>query len=216
MEQLVIFLLFVVASIVSGIIQKKKKAAEEAAQRELEQSVGPRPAQTPASQSTTQPPVTRWPRTVQDWQEQLRKMVEENAPPVIKPVTKPVVIKPVIVSQQRSSKPAPTSPIVAKILPPIEKSEGDLEFKSPLRESASAYERASSLQAKVEQRFRAVDQQTSTHRPTPVTRSTRHTHQFIRNLRKRPSALREAFVASLIFSPPKAMETSNVSGKWTT
>lgn len=208
MEQLVIFLLFVVASIVSGIIQKKKKADEERAQRELEQSVGPRPAQTQASQPATQPPLTRWPRSAQEWQEQLRKMVEENAPPVIKPIikptAKPVVIKPVIVSQQRPA--SKTPPIVAKVLPPIEKSEGDLEFKSPLRESASAYERASSLQAKVEQRFRAVDQQTSTHRPTPVTRSTRQTHQVIRNLRKRPSALREAFVASLIFSPPKAME----------
>ena len=207
MEQLIIFLLFVVASIVSGIIQKKKKADEEAAQRELEQSVGPRPAQTP-SQPTAQPPLTRWPRSAQEWQEQLRKMVGENAPPVIKPVTKPatkpVVTKPVVVSQQR---PAPqTRPIVAKILPPIEKSEGDLEFRSPLRESASAYQRASSLQTKVEERLRAVDQQTSAHRPAPVTRSTRGTNQIIRKLRNRPSALREAFVASLIFSPPKSLE----------
>src|SRR5688572_3200449 len=209
MEQLVIFLLFVVASIVSGIIQKKKKADEEAARRELEQSVGPRSAQTSPSQPTTQPPVTRWPRSAQEWQEQLRKMVEENAPPVIKPVSKPtakpVVIKPVVVSQQR---PAPQArPIVAKILPPIEKSEGDLEFKSPLRESASAYERASSLQTKVEERFRAIDKQTSTHRPTPASRPTRPANQIIRKLRKRPSALREAFVASLIFSPPKSLES---------
>ena len=122
MEQLVTILLLGVAAIISGIIQKKKKTDEDAAQRELEQSLGPRPAQTPPSQPTAQPPLTRWPRSAQEWQEQLRKMVEENAPPVIKPVTKPaakpVVIKPVVVSQQT---PAPqTRPIVAKILPPIE------------------------------------------------------------------------------------------------
>ena len=205
MEQLIIFLLFVVASIVSGIIQKKKKAQEEAAQRDLEQSLGPRPTSTPPAvptpraQSPAQPPVVRWPRSAHEWQDQLRKMLEENAPPVIKTV---------IVPEKKPATPPPLKrPIPVKILPPVEKSEGDLEFKSPLHESTSAYERASALHTKVEDRLRAVDQQTTTHRPSAITRTpSRPTNLLIRRLRKNPSALREAFIASLIFSAPKSLE----------
>jgi len=202
MEQLIIFLLFIVASIVSSIIQKKKKAQEEEAARlDLERPLPTGPiGPAPSTGTTATRPGNRWPRTAQEWQEQLRKMVEENAPPVIKPV----VIKPVIVSQQPSA--SQKRPIVAKILPSLEKSEGDLEFKSPLRESASAHQRASNLQSKVEERFRAVDQQTATHRPSSATRSAPQAHELVRRLRKRPTALREAFVASLIFSPPKSLE----------
>jgi hypothetical protein len=207
MEQLIIFLLFVAASIVSSIIQKKKKADEEAAQRELEQSLGPRPssksptAARPPAQSPAQPPVVRWPRSAHEWQDQLRKMLEENAPPVVKPV---------ILPQKTATTPPLKHPVQAKVLPPMEKSEGDLEFKSPLRESGSAYERASALHTKVEDRLRAIDQQTTTHRAVSSPRtSPRPAALLVRRLRKNPTALREAFVASLIFSSPKSLERDN-------
>jgi hypothetical protein len=190
MEQLVIFLLFVVASIVSSIIQKKKKAEEEAAHRN---------APVPAG---TKPPVTRWPRSAQEWQEQLRKMVEENAPPVIK--------KPATAPAQRGTVPPLTRPIAVKVLPP-EKSEGDIELKSPLRDSVSAYKRAANLHDKVGERLRAVDQQTTTHRAAvPRRAGASHAAVFARSLRRRPAALRDAFISSVIFSPPKSLEESGV------
>src|SRR5688500_8757118 len=117
MEQLVIFLLFVVGSIISAIIQNKKKKAEEQQQRELEeftrrprgqaQSAPPTiPSRQPSP--TSQAPQASWPRTAADWQEQLRRMLEgETAPPVI--------IKPVLLPPQ----PAPQKP--PSVVPPQKK-----------------------------------------------------------------------------------------------
>ncbi len=202
MEQLVIFLLFIVASIVSSIIQKKKKAEEEeAARREMERSLPGEPARPSPSPTPSQPPVVRWPRSAQDWQEQLRKMLEESAPPVIKPV-----IKPVVVPEKRPPQ-AGAKPIPVKVVLPAEKSEGEFESRSPLRESASAHQRAASLHARVEDRLRAVDARTAAARPNqPHRRGERSTHAVVRNIRQRPAALREAFIASLIFSRPKSLE----------
>jgi hypothetical protein len=201
MEQLIIFLLFVVASIVSSIIQKKKKTEEEAAtRRELPQRPGASPRPGPPA-GPARPAVARWPRTALEWQEQLRKMVEENAPPMIKPV---------IVAEKRTTAPPPMRPAPAPLVRPVEIAEGDVVFKSPLHESTSAYTRAANLQAKVEERLRAVDQRTATHRPAMPHRAAAHpASQVLRKLRRRPAALREAFIASLIFSTPKSLENGS-------
>jgi hypothetical protein len=203
MEQLVIFLLFVVGSIISAIIQNKKKKAEEQQQRELEELT-----QRPRGQAGSMPPQTRtsqapqapWPRTAADWQEQLRRMLEgETAPPVI---IKPVLLPPQSTSQKPPGvAPPPKKPVTREV------SEGDLVFKSPLHTSAANYQRASNLQTTVEDRMRAVSEQRVKHTTHDGPRAHPRAHSaFVQRLKRNPRAIREAFIASIIFAPPQGLE----------
>lgn len=201
MEQLIIFLLFVVGSIISSIIQHKKKKAEEQQQREMEELASSgRGRPVPPKQ-----PQTSWPQTAGDWQEQLRRMLEgESAPPVIKPVLLPPQQKPQPQQQPRSSKPAPP-------LAKTEVSEGDIALHSPLAQSTGGQSRASSLHDGVKKRMRAIRDKTSAPAETAFNRQRpKRQHDFVRRLRRSRTSIREAFIASLIFSPPKAVESSEV------
>jgi flagellum-specific peptidoglycan hydrolase FlgJ len=202
MEQLVIFLLLVIGSIISSIIQNKKKKAEEQQQRELEELTR-RPrgqAQSTPPRQAAQPPQASWPRTAADWQEQLRRMLEgETAPPVI---IKPVLLPPQPTAQKPPIPVPPQKKPVAR-----EVSEGDLVFKSPLHTSAASHERAANLHAAVEDRMRAIGEQRVKHTPANADRSRPRPHSaFVQRLKRNPRAIREAFIASIIFAPPQGLE----------
>lgn len=201
MEQLIIFLLFVIGSIISSIVQHKKKKAEEQQQRELEElTQSPRGGPVPPRK-----PQMSWPRSTGDWQEQLRRMLEgESPPPVIKPVLLPTTRKHSQPQQPRSSK-SPSAPVRP------DTSEGELVFESPLKESTANYERASNLHSAVEKRMRAIRERTSTRPQTAFNRARpKLQSDVVRRLRRSRTSIREAFIASLIFSAPKAMESSEV------
>ena len=200
MEQLIIFLLFVVGSIISSVIQHKKKKAEEQQQRELEELTRSGRGQPPPPQK----PHTSWPQTAGDWQEQLRRMLEgESAPPVIKPVLLPPSQKPPQ-QQARSSKPTPPAPRT-------EISGGEIALHSPLQESTDGYSRASNLHEAVKNRMRAIREKTSTPVETAFNRERpKLQSDVVRRLRRSRTSIREAFIASLIFSPPKAAESGEV------
>ena len=188
MEQLVIFILFVVVSIISSIIQSRKKAQEEARQRgEFPPSV-PRPER----------PVTHWPRNVGQWQEQLKRMLEENAPPVIRPVIVPEKREAPSMPPPKPAKAAAAQPHFPGIPAITDESEG------PSIASVSAHEHVSNMYDRVKQRLRAAGRHQTTHRPRAVRQ--RAPVPTLRRLTRNPAALRDAFVASLIFSPPKALE----------
>jgi hypothetical protein len=200
MEQLIIFLLFVIGSIISSVIQHKKKKAEAQQQRELEELTrrpsGERRAAPPAPQ-----PQASWPRNAADWQEQLRRMLEGEAPP-------PPVIKPVLLPPERpSQKTPPPLPPPSRKQPSRELSEGDLVYKTPLTTSAANYERASNLHANVQERMRAIAQQTTTHKVANVIPARSRSHStFVDRLKRNPAAMREAFIASIIFAPPQGLD----------
>lgn len=218
MEQLVIFLLFVVASIVSSVIQNKKKQAEERREREAwgqPASAPPAPAQKPT--------LTSWPKSAADWQEQLKRMVESQLPPpVIKHVIKPVLIqKPPTAPPIGGSKRAQATFSQPE---PEEISEGYVEYRNPLTQSAAARERAANLHAKVDERFRAMEKRTAAAIGTTGLKGLRGIQgtaskmevmpkrgrpgaATLRRLRGNPAAVREAFVASLIFGVPKSLES---------
>ena len=195
MEQLIIFLLFVVGSIISSIIQHKKKKAEEQQQQELEELTRrPRGEAAPPAK-----PPEAWPKSAADWQEQLRRMLEgESQPP---PVIKPILLPP----EQRAPKP---SPPVQRSSKPTELSEGDLVFKSPLKTSTENYQRAANLHTNVQERMRAIDLQTSTAKSGAARRRPRAQSEFVQRLKHNPRAIREAVIASVIFAPPKGLETA--------
>jgi hypothetical protein len=198
MEQLVIFLLFVVGSIISTVIQSKKKKAEELQQRELE-------ALTQSPRTQTAPPKRAygsWPKTAVDWQEQLRRMLEgETAPP---PVIRPVLLPP------QSRPPRPPSLVRENPRPQRELSEGDLVFQTPLRASGENYRRASNLHSAVQERMRAIDLQTSTAKASGVPPRAHVHSEFIGRLKRNPNAMREAFIANVIFAPPKSLESAEL------
>ncbi len=202
MEQLIIFLLLVIGSIISSIIQNKKKKAEEQQQRELEeltrrprgssQATPPRTLASPAPQAS-------WPRTAADWQEQLRRMLEgETAPPVI--------IKPVLLPPEPRTQRAPVAPAPKKVTA-RENAKGDPVLKSPLPTSAASHESVANLHASVEERMRVIGEQRVKHKPTSTDRVRPRAHSvFVQRLKRNPRAMREAFVASIIFAPPKGLE----------
>ena len=198
MEQLVIFLLFVVGSIISSILQHKKKKAEELQQQELEELTRrPRGEATPAAKRPE-----AWPKSAADWQEQLRRMLEGEAqsPPVIKPILIP--------PEQRAPQPTPPPVPPKRSSKPAEVSEGDLVFKSPLKTSAENYQRAANLHSNVQERMRAIDLQTSTAKADSARRRPRGQSDFVQRLKRNPRAIREAFIASVIFARPKGLETA--------
>jgi hypothetical protein len=201
MEQLIIFLLFVVGSIISSVIQHKKKKAEEQQQRELEELT----RSTHGARTQTAPPpkpVERWPKSAADWQEQLRRMLEgESQPP---PVIKPILIPP----EQRAPKPAPPRVQPSRTPKQLELSEGDLVFKSPLKSSTENYQRAANLYSNVQDRMRAIDLQTSTAKSGAARRRPPAQSEFAQRLKRNPRAIREAFIASVIFAAPKGLETA--------
>ena len=208
MEQLIIFLLFVVGSLISAYVQKKKAQAEERQQRELEEMT----SRGRGSQAPPPPPrkaQPEWPQSAGDWQEQLRRMLQgETAPPPPPVIIKPVLLPPQKQTQQpTTSRKVPPARVPQSSRPAHEKSEGDVEFQSPFKVSNAKYERASNIQKTVQARLRAASDQTTSHKPAVVIQRPRRGHaDFLRRLRHNPFALREAFVTSLVFGPPKSVE----------
>jgi hypothetical protein len=86
-------------------------------------------------------------------------------------------------------------------------SEGDLDCKSPLHTSAASHARAGNIHAAVEDRMRAIGEQRVRHTPASADPTRlRPDSAFVRRLKRNPRAIREAFIASIIFAPPQGLE----------
>jgi len=227
MEQLVIFGLFVLASVVSSYIQHKKK--QEELRREADEAArGGAAPNRPAAED-------RGAQSIPDWQEQLRRMLqgetEMPSPPVVRPQSLPRQTQPgktpyqvpqrsqrparpatlarsappVVVARTQSA-PMPPLPVAPPFVFPTETSEGDAVFVSPLRQSAAAMRRAEDLGGKVDARLRAVGQQTQAHKPAAYATHDASAAATLTALQFRnPRTLRQAFIASLVFSPPPGL-----------
>src|SRR5262245_28878484 len=151
MEKLIVLAIVLLGSAISSYIQNKKKRQEEQLDKRT-------PSPTPAGA----PPVPHWPRTGRDWQEELRRVLQgqfepppthqQTGPPKVATPARSVAAPPPIV---RTKVIIPTTVIKA-----AEPSEGDVNFPSPLKQSTTAYARASQLSGRVESRLQAVDAQT--------------------------------------------------------
>jgi hypothetical protein len=80
-----------------------------------------------------------------------------------------------------------------------------------LSQPTAAFDRAQHLHETIAERLKQVDAQTEKHGPKrPVsarpTVSAEHPFSII-DVRRRPEAARQAFIASLIFSAPKGLES---------
>jgi hypothetical protein len=188
MEQILVLILFVVGSIVSTIIQNKKKREEEARQhREQEAPVGPPPP-------LPKKPFQKWPESGAEWQDELRRLFDqEKPPPVIAPAPRPA---PVVLVQR------PAAPVPAELkLPPA--GERPKVIVNLFKGSDDAFSRARGMHERVRAQMRSVDQamhhKGGARPPRPTVPAVR-----IRRWTRDRRAVREAFIASLIFSPPVA------------
>jgi hypothetical protein len=199
MEQLVIFILFVIGSIISARIQKKKALAE----REARKSGAP----TKAPPLPSETPVPHWPRGFQQWQAELKRILEEQlAPPPPPNVPPPVPNRPVIPAKQPARSPLKAErPAAFSPRPP--RQERQVALPNPLRESVAAYSHAAQISKETAIRMRAVDQKTRHAKPEAVARIARATGPMIvQRWIKTPQSIREAFVASLVFGRPRSLE----------
>ena len=176
-------------------------------------------AETHRSTTSTAPrPAESRPAATSDWEEELRRLLGQ--PPVAKPppvptpqpTTTPPPARPVIIQAPR---PVPAPPVVRSIPPPlagtaIAEAEKSVEVQLPtLKESVTAYRRASHLQEQVVERLKHVEQMTERHLasvPTAhraaVSTDAARSIALIRNRH----TVRQAIVTSLILSAPKGLE----------
>lgn len=131
--------------------------------------------------------------------------------------TTPPRMRPVILSPQRQNTPRPSPPRIPTP-PPIVRTVAPArpvitpEIEGPtgadlahLKQSQESYARASHLQQSVAERLSAIDQQTSKHKPTAPEQRARPETKILETMRN-PVMVRQAFVASFVLNPPKALE----------
>ncbi len=191
MEKLIILLLFAAGSAISTYFQNKRKREEE---EEL--------AQKPTRKAGGVPPVPHWPRTTRDWQEEVRRLLGGEMSPLNPPPRAPAS--------------PPLSPTAPKKMPgppgkPLKAAKSPAQSiapaaPNPLKQSAAAYARAAALSSRVESRLEVVDALTRAHPASkPGRRSSSAASNTVKRWTRDREALREAFIASLIFAPPAAL-----------
>ena len=191
MEKLIILLLIGLGTAISNYFQNKKKREEE----ELEKR-----SPSPKKPAGGEPLIPHFPKTSADWRKELRRVMEErmnqptNArPPVIPPAARPPPPVRTIVK---------TQVIKTQVLPPA------LPVEAVLRRSSTAHTQAAQLPGKVGGRMAEIEKQTRTARPTPISRRTGSpAANLVGRWAQSRQSLREAFVASLIFSSPVGLQS---------
>lgn len=148
----------------------------------------------------TLPPVRRPQQNVPvDWNEELRRMLDmppsQPAPPVVPP--------PPLVIVQRT--PRPTPRVISEPPPVVEHQTGALEH------AADSIRAARHLQETVLERIHKAGELRGAARHTPPAVATARPISAIRRDFRGREDLRRAFVASLIFGPPKALDDGTAS-----
>jgi hypothetical protein len=134
----------------------------------------------------------------------------ESTPPPIRPVIltpqRPAAPPPVRPAQPPpfvlTTAPAPTRPII------VQEPERPIGIDlAKLKDSHESYARAAGLQQAVQQRLSAIDRQTTTHKPTAAKIRPRPAAavNILRTFRH-ATTVRQAFLASFVLNPPKALE----------
>jgi hypothetical protein len=140
--------------------------------------------------------------------------IPQPGPKSTTPPLRPVILTPQRPAAQPPLRPAQPPPFVATTAPAptqtviVREAEAPAETElSKLKESHQSYARAAGLQQAVQQRLSAINQQTTTHKPTaPKTRRRpAATVNMLRTFRN-PTTLRQAFLASFVINPPKSLE----------
>ncbi len=205
MEKLIILLLIGLGSAVSSYIQKKREREAGNLENGLPPPRSTGPIGPPKSPGAP-PPLAPWPVSPREWQEDLRRVLQGNpaqqsaAPPFVPPIApnaaKKVTTRPTVITPQRARSNAAA----------LARSK---HFSATLLQSMAGYTRASQLSARVGARLHAVDMQTEKHKPASSLQRGLSASEIAQRWTHDRQAVREAFIASLIFAPPVGLKTSD-------
>ena len=209
LESLLFFLVLIVISGLSTWLQKRRQAGEDQAEWEPGEGPGrtpPRPHGAP--QAPPAGPRRPMPAPLQNWEEELRRLLEGDRyqPPEPPPQAAPPPLP--TVSSQRPSAPGPAAPRRTVV-----SAHRSVEVEGPrtsrLEESEQAYRHAQRLQVEAAERLRKAQAKTARHRTVRgrVEHPTRGSDILAaRALLSKPRLARRAIIASVILGQPKGYE----------
>jgi hypothetical protein len=209
-----IFIAIAIGSFIVDWLKKKKQIGET--DTVTDESESHRPATT----TTSRPPATR-PVATSDWEEELRRLLGGEPPSAPKPppAQAPPPIRPIVIE---SPTPTPGLPPVtdaaagrrsgssSRAGTALSEAEKLVDVRLPvMKESVTAYQRASHLQEQVSERLKHVEEITERHLvsvPTAHRKSvSAEAVRAIALIRNR-TTVRQAVIAGLIFGAPKGLE----------
>lgn len=224
-ESLLVFLVIILLSGLSNWLKHRQEHKEQA-ERQRE---APLPPHAPEPDHAPPSPAPQ-PEKARDWEEELRRLFGGEPappPPAPRPVTEPPTPiappPPVVLAPPRTQRvpeleeapePAPVAlpqgthfPRTAEAL---DTTDGPEFILAPLKDSASAIERARQLRAAASARLHPIVAQTETHARATTAATVTHPAspevlQLIAQLRH-PRAARQAILASVVLAPPKAFD----------
>jgi hypothetical protein len=183
---------------------KKRSETEQAEEWPEEKNASPTRTPPVRQRSTLAPPPSQpRPAKALNWEEELRRLLEgDTAPP---PPPPPIVIQEIRPEPVQEIAPVVPAPMHRAIAAETEE-EGPQGILASLTDSRKAYERALRIQ---DETSRHLKHAAASARVAPVvmqrTTLAPDIQDMVRNLHA-PSQARRAFIASLIFNPPKALE----------
>jgi hypothetical protein len=216
-ESLLVFAAFILLSSIANWV--KRRGGGKDADAWPTQTEVPAPRR-PAQRTTTQPPPTPvvipQPAKRFDWEQELRRLLGEEEPP--KPESaSPPPLPPVVARTLKPATPPtpfPRIPSVLENIPVEETPHVEQTTRAyPLTRMAEArqdFQRASHLSAQVVERMHQVDEHVAHHLIKSRTTIPSQTAELVRVLRQ-PRSARQAFVTSLVFGPPKALDSAGLT-----
>ena len=212
-----IFMAIALGSIIVEWLKKKHPPGQAGSTDEAESH---------RSTSTTLHPAEPRSAATSDWEEELRRLLGVKPPvarpahvPTPEPTAAPPPIRPVVLQAPRPIlTPPPVGgerPVVRSIPPPLAgavmaDAEKSVEVQLPtLKESVTAYQRASHLQEQVVERLKHVEEMTERHLArVPTAHRQTVSSDAVRSIAliRNRNTVRQAIVAGLIFGTPKGLE----------
>ena len=212
--ELAVFAAFILLSSLANWLKRRRGGKTDAWPTKTDVPAPRRPAQRP--RPGHRPPAVPQPAKRFDWEQELRRLLGEEEPP--RPETAaPPPLPPVV---KRTPKPAPAPSAFPRIPPVLEKI--DVEATPNLEqatrvfpltrmaESQRDFQKASQMSAQVAERMHQVDEHVSHHALKSRTMVSSQTAELVRVLRQ-PRTARQAFVTSLVFGPPKALDSAGLT-----
>ena len=224
-ESLLVVVGLVLISAISNWLTKKRASEESETWPAEENSLPiprPRPpAQPPIPRTAPAPP----PAKRLDWEDELRRLLGEDdpasPPPMPVPRPPPKTAPPALAPKQVKLPPAP---VVTRTPPPFEipsvlqsidvENSPNLELShrdwelAQMEESRRAYQIGTRLPGQVAEQMRQADERVERHTAGRRPRASSDNTELLAMLRQRHTA-RQAFIASLVFGPPKGFEGGN-------
>jgi len=214
-----IFVAIAIGSIIVEWLNKTKQPGNTDAAKDEGESL-------PSSGATPSRPAGSRPAATSDWEEELRRLLGvkppvDKPPPVStsQPSPVPPPVRPVVIQAPRPvPSPSPDTgapPVVRSIPPPLAgtamaEAEKSVDVQLPaLKESLTAYQRASHLQEHVIERLKHVEEMTERHLASvPTAHRASVSTDAVRSIAfiRDRNTVRQAIVAGLIFGAPKGLE----------